>query len=95
MSPSCIVSAVNVSGSSKIPASRSRTPQKGVSSGIFKTMTRDDTVSKEHLYDVEDGDDAKSDSDSIADLWDVDKVMTHEEITAALAEEKRRKKVRQ
>lgn len=41
-----------------------------------------------------DGEDLATDSDSADGLWDVDRDMSAEEVTAALAEEKRRKKVR-
>lgn len=42
----------------------------------------------------EDGEDVATDSDSADDLWNVDGDMSAEEVTAALTEEKRRKKVR-
>lgn len=38
--------------------------------------------------------DEESDSDSLDDLWDMDREMTAEEVSAALAEEKRRKKAK-
>lgn len=40
-----------------------------------------------------DGDEDHQESDSMSDLWDMDRDMTSEEVKAALAEEKRRKKV--
>lgn len=40
-----------------------------------------------------DGDEDDQERDSVSDLWNMDRDMTPEEVTAALAEEKRRKKV--
>lgn len=79
-----------IAGAVKTMSSALVAPVTNTGSSLAVTTPLNKSVESQSDSDDEDN----ADTDSMADLWDVDGEMTPEQISAAYAEEKRRKKVK-